>query len=88
MDAKIITIFPVSRPPDPDPKFALTRKLHHARPFVGLFQNSILDRFVKFWRLFPAKWLQNRPEIPKLSPGITPRRAFGSSGWPGDGGMW
>ena len=48
----------------------------HARPFVGVFQKSILDRFVIFWRLFPSKWLQHRPQIPKPSPGITPRRAF------------
>ena len=34
----------------------------HPRPFVGVFQKSILDRFVNFWRLFPAKWLQNRPQ--------------------------
>ena len=48
----------------------------HPRPFVGVFQKSILDRFVNFWRLFPAKWLQNRPQIPEPSSGITPRRAF------------
>ena len=48
----------------------------HARPFVGVFQRSILDRFVISWRLFPSKWLQNRPKIPKPSPGIPPRRAF------------
>ena len=50
---------------------------HHARPFVGVFQWSSLDRFVNFWQLFPAKWLQNRPQITKPSPGIPPRRAFG-----------
>ena len=37
---------------------------------------SILDRFVNFWQHFPTKWLQNRPQIPKPSPGIPPHRAF------------
>jgi len=55
--------------------FGVLGEWFHARPFVGVFQKSILDRFVKFWRLFPAKWLQNRPQIPKPSPEITPRRA-------------
>ena len=50
---------------------------HHTRPFVGVFQKSIIGRFVNSWRLSPAKWLRNRPQIPKQSPGITPRRAFG-----------
>jgi len=36
----------------------------------------MLDTFVIFWRFFPSKWLQNRPQIPKPSPGIPPRRAF------------
>ena len=48
----------------------------YAGPFVGVFQKSILYRFVIFWRLFPSKWLQNRPQIPKPSPGIPPHRAF------------
>ena len=42
----------------------------------GGISKSILDRFVNFWQQFPTKWLQNRPQIPKLSPGIPPRRAF------------
>ena len=51
-------------------------RVRHAGPFVGVFQKSIPDRFVIFRRLFPSKWLQNRPQIPKPSPGIPPHRAF------------
>ena len=50
--------------------------MYDASPFVGVFQKSIIDRFVKFWPLFSAKWLQNRPQTPKPFPGIPPRRAF------------
>ena len=57
----------------------------HARPFVGVFQKSILDRFVIFWRFFPSKWLQNRPQNPKPSPGIPPRRACCGCGFPRSG---
>jgi hypothetical protein len=53
-----------------------TTERSRARPFVGVFQKSILDRSIILWRLFPSKWLQNRPQIPKLSPGIPPRRVF------------
>ena len=42
----------------------------------GGISKSILDRFVNFWQQFPTKWLQNRPQIPKPSPGIPPHRAF------------
>jgi hypothetical protein len=59
-----------------DGRKVLRAAVVHARLFGGVFQKSILDRFVNFWRLFPAKWLQNRPQIPKPSPGIPPRRAF------------
>ena len=48
----------------------------HARPFVGVFQKSILDRFVIFWRFFPSKRLQSRPQNPKPSPGIPPEGPF------------
>ena len=42
----------------------------------GGISKSILDRFVNFWQQIPTKWLQNRPQIPKPSPGIPPHRAF------------
>jgi hypothetical protein len=42
----------------------------------GGISKSILDRFVNLWQQFPTKWLQNRPQIPKPSPGIPPHRAF------------
>ena len=48
----------------------------HTRPYVGVFQKSIIDRFINFWRYFPTKWLQNRTQIPRPYPGIPPRRAF------------
>ena len=56
----------------------------YARPFVGVFQKSIPDRFVNFWRLFPTKWLQNRPQIPKPSPEIPPHRALCGVGGGGE----
>ena len=59
--------------------------LLYIRPFSGVFQKSILDRFVIFWRFFPSKWLQNRPQHPKPSPGIPPRRAFCGCGFPRSG---
>ena len=42
----------------------------------GGISKSILDRFVNFWQQFSTKWLQNRPQIPKPSPGMPPHRAF------------
>jgi hypothetical protein len=41
------------------------RQSYHARPFVGVFHSSILERFVNLWHLFPTKWLHIRPQIPK-----------------------
>ena len=46
----------------------------------GGISKSIHRRFVNFWQQFPTKWLQNRPQIPKPSPGIPPRRAFCGTG--------
>ena len=46
--------------------------LPHARPFVGVFQESVSISFVNFWRYFPAK----RGNGSKNEDGIPPRRAF------------
>jgi len=43
------------------------RNLKRSTP-SNLNQKSILDDFVNFWRQIPEKWLQERPQIPKVSP--------------------
>ena len=43
--------------------FAAAEEVLHARPLVGIFQESISIRFINFWRYFPTKtnqWLQER----------------------------
>ena len=48
----------------------------HARPSVGVFQKSILDKFVNFWRHFPTKWLQKPSPNPKTVPWDTPTKGL------------
>ena len=44
----------------------------HARPFVGVFQKSILDRFVNLWRPVPRKMAPKPSSYPKTIPWDTP----------------
>ena len=48
----------------------------HSGPFVRVSQSQFLTGLSTFGKKFPTKWLQNRPQIPKPSPGIPPHRAF------------
>ena len=53
-----------------------TGHIYHARPFVGVFEKSILRDLAIFWRYTPTKWLQERHNGSKNDAGMPSLRAL------------